>query len=173
MQRFIVSITQENFELIEDKYVGCFIVPDKSDFGFIKNFVQKAKAAEKLVLISGESAADIMIKTGADGFVADTATDEHPNRIVKSARTNFPKAVIGAICRNRRHEAMLVSECEPDFVIFRVWKDGAAKTAELLSWYNELFLIQSAIMPMDNDMDTKSFEADFVVVDDVKYRKII
>lgn len=74
--------------------------------------------------------------------------------------------IVGVVTRNRRHEAMLVSECEPGFVIFRAWQDGIEKIKELTSWYNEMFLIQSALLPME-DIDYASFETDFVILDDV------
>ena len=57
------------------------------------------------------------------------------------------------------------SECEPDFVAFKVWADGFNKSKELLEWYADLFLIQSAVMPMD-DCDISAIPADFAIKND-------
>ena len=35
---------------------------------------------------------------------------------------------------------MIVSEAEPDFVVFKVWKDGFESVRELTDWYNDFFL---------------------------------
>ena len=63
---------------------------------------------------------------------------------------------------------MLVSECEPDFIIFRFWKDGFDANAELLKWYGEFFLIQSAVLPKD-EIDVSNLPADFVILSDTAY----
>ena len=76
----------------------------------------------------------------------------------------------GIICRNRRHEAMLASECEPDFLVFRAWADGQEKVRELTAWYSEMFLIQSALLPMEENLDFETFQTDFVILDDTKYK---
>ena len=64
---------------------------------------------------------------------------------------------------------MLVSECEPDFVAFKVWRDGIEQTRELLEWYNEFFLIQSAAQIEDDEVNIAKLTADFVIIDDVKF----
>lgn len=65
---------------------------------------------------------------------------------------------------------MLVSECEPDFVAFKVWQEGLEQTRELLQWYNELFLIQSAAQIEDNSADISAISADFIIIDDVEVK---
>ena len=64
---------------------------------------------------------------------------------------------------------MLVGECEPDFVVFRAWADGQEKVKELTSWFYQMFLLQSALLPVE-DVDFASFETDFVILDDTKYK---
>jgi hypothetical protein len=66
---------------------------------------------------------------------------------------------------------MLVSECEPDFLIFRFWRDGWEANRELLKWYNELFLIQCAAQ-VEEDCDFKSLPCDFVILNDVAFSEV-
>lgn len=169
MQNLIIKITQENTDLIADSKLQCFILPDSLPQSFIADFCAKAEADEKLVLISGENAADLYLQKLGDGLIVDTSKDENPAKKIKEIKAKCKKALLGAICRNRRHEAMLVSECEPDFIIFRFWKDGFAANAELLKWYGEFFLIQSAVMPED-DADVSNLPADFVILSDTSYK---
>lgn len=169
MQNLIIKITQENTDLIADSKLQCFILPDSLPQSFIADFCAKAEADEKLVLISGENAADLYLQKLGDGLIIDTSKDENPAEKIKEIKAKCKKALLGAICRNRRHEAMLVSECEPDFIIFRFWKDGFAANAELLKWYGEFFLIQSAVMPED-DADVSNLPADFVILSDTSYK---
>lgn len=169
MQNLIIKITQENTDLIADSKLQCFILPDSLPQSFIADFCAKAEADEKLVLISGENAADLYLQKLGDGLIIDTSKDENPAEKIKEIKAKCKKALLGAICRNRRHEAMLVSECEPDFIIFRFWKDGFAANAELLKWYGEFFLIQSAVMPED-EADVSNLPADFVILSDTSYK---
>ena len=169
MQNLIIKITQENTDLIADSKLQCFILPDLLPQSFIADFCAKAEADEKLVLISGENAADLYLQKLGDGLIIDTSKDENPAEKIKEIKAKCKKALLGAICRNRRHEAMLVSECEPDFIIFRFWKDGFAANAELLKWYGEFFLIQSAVMPED-EAEVSNLPADFVILSDTSYK---
>lgn len=168
MQKLIIRITQENTKLIADSNLQCFILPDSLPQSFIADFCAKAKTAEKLVLLSGEKAADLYLQKLGDGLIIDTSKDENPAKHIKEIKAKCKKSLLGVICRNRRHEAMLVSECEPDFIIFRFWKDGFAANSELLKWYSEFFLIQSAIQPED-EVDTSNLSADFLILSDTAY----
>lgn len=168
MQNFIVRITQENTNLINRAELGCFVLPDATEPKFATAFIEKAQNAGKLVLAEGENAVAFYQEFGTDGLILDTSKEEKPAKMLKSVQTQTPKAVLGVVCRNRRHEAMLVSECEPDFVIFRFWKDGLEKSKELLDWYAELFLIQNAAQ-IEEDFDFSALNADFVILNDVKY----
>lgn len=168
MQKLIIRITQENTKLIADSNLQCFILPDSLPQSFIADFCAKAKTAEKLVLLFGEKAADLYLQKLGDGLIIDTSKDENPAKHIKEIKAKCKKSLLGVICRNRRHEAMLVSECEPDFIIFRFWKDGFAANAELLKWYSEFFLIQSAVQPED-EVDTSNLSADFLILSDDAY----
>ena len=82
MQNLIIKITQENTALITDSKLQCFILPDSLPQSFIADFCAKAKAAEKLVLISGENAADLYLQKLGNGLIIDTSKDENPAKKV-------------------------------------------------------------------------------------------
>lgn len=168
MQNLIIKITQENENLLTASELKCFILEDSLSPDFIKKFCTLARTAGKLVLFSGERAPELYRQKMGDGLIVDTTKEENPKKKIKEIQASCPKALLGVICRNRRHEAMLVSECEPDFIIFRFWKDGFAANAELLNWYNDLFLIQSAVQP-EEKIDFTGLPADFVILSDTDY----
>lgn len=167
MQNFIIRITQENFKCLNNELFSCFILPENITEQFATEFAQRAHKMQKLVLVEGTKAVDLYAKYGADGLILDTSKEEKPEKIVKALQKKVPHAVLGVVCRNRRHEAMLVSECEPDFVIFKVWQDGLEKSKELLSWYAEFFLIQCAAQ-IEDKADYADLAADLVILNDVK-----
>lgn len=168
MQNFIIRITQENFKLLNCAEIGCFILPDTTSPEFAFEFIKKAQATDKLVLADGENALDFYLQYKPDGLILNTIKAEKPQKLIKEVQKKAPKATLGVITRNRRHEAMIISECEPDFVIFKFWKDGFESNKELLDWYAELFLIQNAAQ-IDDDCDFSALNADFIILDDVKY----
>ena len=168
MQNFIIRITQENTNLIKCAEIGCFILPDTTAPEFAAEFTTEVQKAGKLVLAEGNSAVEFYQKFGTDGLILDTSKEANPVKAIKEVQKQVPKAVLGVVSRNRRHEAMIVSECEPDFVIFKFWKDGFESNKELLEWYAELFLIQNAAQ-IEEDCDFSAIPADFVILDDVKY----
>ncbi|MEE6207362.1 MAG: hypothetical protein VZR95_04840 [Alphaproteobacteria bacterium] len=169
MQNLIIRITQENTKIIDDDKIGCFILPDTTSDAFAVKFVEAAAQKGKLVLTCGNNALSAYQKWHTDGLIIDTSKEEKPQKSVKQVQAQAKKAIIGVVTRNRRHEAMLVSECEPDFVIFRLWKDGLAENRELIEWYSELFLIQCAAQP-EEPCDYTDLPVDFIISDDTYYR---
>lgn len=168
MQNFIVRITQENTNLLNNEKIGCFILPDSVSSDFAQDFIDKARQKGKLVLVSGDNALWFYKQFNPDGLILNTAKQENPRKYIEDIKSQAKKAIIGAIARNRRHEAMLVSEAEPDFIIFQFWKDGFQNNLELLDWYNEFFLIQNAAWPQE-EVDINEIKSDFLILDDVKY----
>ena len=132
-----------------------------------KFIINKAKAAGKLVLTDD---AEFCRLNRLDGVLADFSKSEHIAADFEILRHGLEDKFFGLICRNRRHEAMLVSECEPDFVVFKGYHDGQEKVKELTAWYNEMFLLQSALLLCEDGVDFASFETDFVIMDDTKYK---
>lgn len=171
MQNFIIRITQENINLVNNTEIGCFILPDTATPDFAARFAAEAKKQNKLVLAEGEDALDFYKQFNLDGLILNTVRQEKPRKFIENIKAQAPKAVIGAIARNRRHEAMLVSEAEPDFIAFQIWKDGLDKNIELIDWYNEFFLIQNAAYIVE-DVPLETLKSDFVILDDAKYEKL-
>ncbi|MBO6281787.1 MAG: hypothetical protein J6N49_04555 [Alphaproteobacteria bacterium] len=167
MQNLIIRITQENTKLITDDKIGCFILADSMSAEFMAKFTEEAHKHNKLVLTSGNNAVEAYQNCKADGLIIDSSKEEKPQKLVKQIQAQAKKAILGVITRNRRHEAMLVSECEPDFVIFRFWKDGFSENLELLEWYNELFLIQNAVLPAE-EIELSNIRSDFIILDDTR-----
>lgn len=167
MQKFIINITQEDFSPLDDNALECFILPDSLSKVFISRFAERAKDLGKLTLATSP---EICRLYHLDGVVADFSKSENIAADFEMLRQGLEGKFFGLICRNRRHEAMLVSECEPDFVIFRAFRDGAENIMELTSWYNEMFLLQSALLPCEDGVDFSAYKTDFVILDDTKYK---
>ena len=165
MQKFIIHIEEENLMLPEDENFECFLLSSDLPAPFKADFALKAQKNGKIVL--GFSADDCLA-FGLDGVLLDLSSSQNIKQDYQAATKNLKNKIVGAICRNRRHEAMLVSECEPDFVAFRAWADGAEKVKELTAWYAEMFLIQAALLPVD-EVDYCTFSTDFVILSDRKY----
>ena len=168
MQKFIITITEENDELIQDSAIECYLLTSSLSKKFMSDFAKKA--AQKLVLVQGENAPALSKELGLDGFVLDVSHSEKIKAEFEKAKKEAGRdKVSGLIVRNRRHEAMIASECEPDFIIFQAWKEGLEHTQELVSWYSELFLIQSAIL-CEEDVDFEKINADIVILNDKSYK---
>lgn len=170
MQKFIISVTEENLSLIKDPALECFILNEKLSAEFIDRFAAQAKEQSKLVLGQNK---EMCLKHNLDGVVLDLSKSEDIAKDYGKETQNLKGRIIGAICRGRRHEAMITSECEPDFVIFRAWADGAQKIIDLTNWYNEFFLIQSALLLEDDNLDFLPFKTDFVILNDIKYKNSV
>ena len=76
---------------------------------------------------------------------------------------------LGVIIPARRHEAMLASEAEPEFVAFRFLASEKEKAIDVIKWYNELFLIQSVIDLSGGLQDIKGLDVDFVIINSSDY----
>ena len=119
-------------------------------------------------MICGEDALSLYKISEADGVILDLSKSANPKKEIKEFKKNNKDALLGIITRNRRHESMLISEEEPDFIIFKFWKDGFDENLALLEWYNEFFLIQNAVLPVE-DIDLQKIKSDFLILDDIRY----
>jgi len=156
MHKFIIKLSELNNELLNDDKIECFIIPTELITADFKS--------SKIILVMGENAIEVCKQNNLDGVVVDMSKEDHIKPKLKAIKNELGGKVLGVITRNRRHEAMIVSEEEPDFVIFRAWKDGIEKVMELVEWYNEMFLIQSAVMVEDDGIDYKDFKTDIVIL---------
>ena len=169
MHKFIVSLTSEDFALIDDAKLECFIVEGTQTQA--SKLVETIKKNGKIVLIAGENACEVCNKYQADGVLIDLSKSEHCVKDVDFARKQIGDKVLGIISRNRRHESMLISECEPDFVVFKAWNQGLEQVKELVSWYNEMFLIQSAVILQEPIEKINDFDCDIIIGSTMDYKK--
>lgn len=174
MQKFIVEITEANETLIQDTALECYLLTSSLERDFAARFARQAAAAGKLVLAGGENAPTLCRDLNLDGFILDVSESKKIKADFEQAvKTAGKGKVSGLIVRNRRHEAMLAGECEPDFIIFKAWQDGLEKVRELIQWYSELFLIQSAVLCQDENVDFNSLAADIVILNDRSYKILV
>lgn len=169
MPKFIVNISDIAQTPTDYQGVGCFVVDSSFPKADIQRFASQSDGA--LLLVKGEGAVACCNQLELDGVLLDLSTDETPVKTLKSAQKSLGKdKICGVISRNRRHEAMLLSECEPDFLCFKIWSAGEEGLKELVAWYNELFLIQSAVFVCDEKADFKSYATDNIIIDDKIYK---
>ena len=169
MQKFVVNLTNKDKALIQNDDLECFVVDAKQSDA--ENLVREIKQHHKIVLLQGENACEMCQKYGADGVLIDFSKSEHCAKDVNFARKQIGDKVLGTISRNRRHESMLISECEPDFVVFKAWNQGIEQVKELVSWYNEMFLIQSAVILEEPIGEAHNFDCDIVIGTAEDYKK--
>ena len=158
----IIRIDEPNEAFLRAMSAECYVLNAVLDADFCKRFI--AKAQDKVVLFYGDNAVEACKQSGADGVVVDLGAEDLKAKMTNLRKTLGKGKYIGLITRNRRHESMLVSESEPDFVVFRVWKDGFDKVKELTDWYQEFFLIQSVAWIMEEDVPIEALNTDFAVV---------
>ncbi len=167
MQKFIVKITTADDTLLKDERLECFILGPNLPPDFCAGFAEAARNADKIVLT--ESSEDLMAYN-LDGLILDLSNSQNIAADYRAAMKGLKNKFSGIICRCRRHETMLAAECEPDFMVFKAWSDGADKIKELTTWYDEMFLIRSALLPMDDQIAAAEYATDFVITDDIKYK---
>lgn len=170
MQKFIVELADEDVALIDNDKLECFVVDSSLGQDLLKDFLINAQKNKKILLIKGDNACDVCATMEFDGVLIDLSKSEHLAKEINYIRKQIGDKVVGIISRNRRHEAMLISECEPDFVAFKAWQQGVEQTQELVSWYNEMFLLQSAVILEEPISDIHNFDCDIVVVKSDYYK---
>lgn len=167
MQKFIIKISEPDDSLLNNPECECFILSSALPQEFMLKFAAAAKAKDKIVLTENS---ELCAHLNTDGVLLDLSKSENIVADYQEQTAGLKRKFIGVISRNRRHEAMLVSECEPDFIAFRAWQDGADKVKELTDWYEEFFLIQAALIPVDDDLDLSAFKTDYIILDSRKYK---
>lgn len=163
----IIRIDEKKDVDLSNGQAECYVLLSELDKDFCLHFIQEAAKFDKIVLFYGEKAVRCCIDYAADGVVVDLGEDDINEKMAELRQKLGKGKFIGLFTRNRKHESMLVSELEPDFIVFRVWKDGFDKVKELTDWYNEFFLIQSAAWIMDKDVDITVLQTDFVVTENL------
>ena len=165
MQKNITKIDVVDYKIIEKMDDECFILNTCLEDEFCRKFVEKANIEDKIVLFYGDDAIVKNKTFGADGVILDLGS-EHLKDKMQDVRKQLGKGkFVGLFTRSRRHESMLVSEVEPDFIIFKVYKEGFDNIKELTDWYNDFFIIQSAswIMEEVDSNSLKNLNTDFII----------
>ncbi len=158
----IIRIDEPNETILSDMSAECYVLNSALADDFCKRFIEKA--SDKVVLFYGDKAEEKSKVLNADGVIVDFGADDLKEKKAQLRKTLGKGKYVGLFTRNRRHESMLVSEVEPDFVVFKVYKDGFDKVKELTDWYQEFFLIQSAAWIMEDDVPIDELNTDFVIV---------
>lgn len=167
MQKFIVRVESEE-KRFSDKMEGeCYALNAALDEEYCREFVEKAAAESRIVLFYGEGAVKTAVHLGADGVILDLGVEGLKEKMAAVRKELGKSGVVGLFTRNRRHESMIVSEADPDFVVFKVWKDGFESVRELTDWYNDFFLIQSAAWIMEDGVPTEELRTDFVITAEI------
>lgn len=163
MQKIIQKIEKEDLGALDNQDIDCFLLfPNLSD-EFITNFVSKAQSLEKIVLLWGNGSVSKCVSLNCDGVIVDLSKSEDVKKDMENIKSELgDKKFLGVIPRARKHEAMIVSEFEPDFVVFKIWNDGIENMKELVAWYSEFFILQSAII-LEEDVNVDDFCVDIVI----------
>lgn len=167
MPKFIIKITADDKTLLDNDDVCCYLADETS----APAVLAKADASDKLVLASGDNAVDFCLKAGLDGVLTSDPVDEKFPGLVKRLHKKIGKKFWGAACGITRHEAMIASEAEPDFVAFRsAGRDGEA---DILDWYAELFLLQSALFYTPEINEKLLSKTDFLIINTSEYKILV
>lgn len=156
MPQIILFIETSEDKIAVSDNIACYIAADTLP----KTKIENLQATKKMVLCQGENAPDICSRYNLDGVVKEIDVKKPLKVQIKALREALKKKTLGVIIPARRHEAMLAGEVEPDFIAFYSAEHG--HDAEILTWYNELFLIPAAWIAKNKD-DVMP-DADFVIV---------
>ena len=121
-----------------------------------------AVATNKMVLVKGDNALEKCKEYNLDGVVKQIDTSKPLKVQVKSLREALKKKTLGVIIPARRHEAMLAGEVEPEFIAF--YSDNKDKDDDIISWYNDLFLMPLAWVCETSIDSRKKDMVDFMIV---------
>ena len=111
----------------------------------------------------GPDALDICRKYNLDGLIKEIDVTKPVKAQLKPLREELKKKTLGVIIPARRHEAMLAGEVEPEFIAFK--QTNSTDLDEVVSWYNDLFLIPLALVADIKDRINQLPEVDFVIVE--------
>ncbi len=166
MPQIILKINTVNDKIYDSENVCCYL----ADASLPENSLQKIKNSGKLLLLFGDKAAEKLKPLDADGIVVWTDSKKPIKAQIRPLREKIgAKKALGVVIAATRHEAMLASEVEPEFVAFRLDQENKGLEADVIKWYNELFLIQSAIDLSSGLQDIKGLDVDFVIINSSDY----
>ena len=158
MPKIILNIQNNKDIVAKNESIACYIVADKLSATKIK----EVAATGKMVLVMGEKALEICRQYNLDGVIKQIDVTKPLKIQIKPLRENLKHKTLGVIIPPRRHEAMLAGETEPDFIAFSSCE--AKQDAEVINWYNDLFLIPCAVFISSLKNISGTFDIDFVII---------
>lgn len=158
MPQIILSLNTLEDKIFVHDSISCYLLSDA--LPPVK--INEAVATGKMVLCRGNKALDVCRQYNLDGVVKEIDTTQPVKIQLKPLREALKKKTLGVIIPARRHEAMLSGEVEPEFIAFR--SDNTLRDKEIISWYNELFLIPLAWDAEDRAGEVKDLDVDFVII---------
>ena len=166
MSQIILNIATAGDKIYDDSEICCYL----ADVSLPREFILSLREKGKMVLLAGNGAPELCASLGLDGVITEVSPDYPVKAQLNKVRGIIGnRKVLGALIPPRRHEAMLAAETEPEFVAFRFSAAEFEAAAEVVRWYNEYFLIQSAVDLRDGLQDVKGWEADFVIINSRDY----
>ena len=166
MPKFIIKIEEKDANLLNNDDICCYIADEKSN----KSILKQAMSSDKLVLGTN---VDFSIDQNLDGVMIRHPIDEKFAKFIKPIKKQLKNKFMGIYCNPTRHEAMIASEAEPDFVAFDVNEDNQEAAKEVMLWYSELFLIQSAVTYFEKIDENLLNLADFVILNASTYKILV
>lgn len=166
MPQFILKINSSGDTVYDDEKIVCYA----ADAALPDSLLAKLNSGSRMLLLDGPNAAERCRQLGADGILVPLDPSKPVKAQLEKQRAAAGKtAVVVPVVPPRRHEAMLASETEPPFVAFAVTPDSREAALPVLKWYNELFLIQSAVDLTAGTVDISGLDADFVIINSADY----
>lgn len=166
MPQFILKINSADDQIYDDEKIVCYV----ADAALPDSLLARLNSGSRMLLLSGHRAAERCRELKADGVLVELDPSKPVKaQLEKHRAAAAENALIVPVIPPRRHEAMLAAETEPPFVAFAVTAAGRDAVLPVLKWYNELFLIQSAVDLTAGPADISGWDADFIIINSADY----
>lgn len=172
MPKFIIKITASTEEFIKNPDISCYLLDSAIENNQFSDLVTQIRTEEKPILVFGKDATKICREQNLDGVLIEVDDQAPYKKQVFAAREVIgDHRILGIQCPLTRHAAMIVSEADPEFIAFQVTDLPTA--ADLISWYNELFLIQSAVSGEIDSQQLCSLNTDFMILKPADFKILV
>ncbi|MBE6453141.1 MAG: hypothetical protein E7012_06610 [Alphaproteobacteria bacterium] len=160
MPQIILKINDSKDKIYNTENICCYIAQkDISSSQF-----QEISLTGKPLLILND------VEPSSDGVFFEVDSSKPIKMQIRPIREKIgTKKILGVAIEPTRHEAMLASETEPEFIAFRITSENLSKAKSVIDWYNDLFLIQSAIDLSAEKVDIKGIDVDFIIINSRDY----
>ena len=158
MPNIILRVKDADNKIFQNENICCYCLSEDLP----KAKFDEAIASGKMVLVEGKNALVKCKEYNLDGVVVEPNISKPLKSQIKQLRENLKKKTLGVIIPARRHEAMLAGEIEPEFIAF--YSNDKNKDNEVISWYNDLFLMPLAWVCETNSDKEKEKMVDFMII---------